>query len=510
MTAVREAIAEGGGSAKRSMPLSGRAAAKQRRRRRRLVLFSVLIFITALAAGAGLRLWHLGISPAWQWDEAVYNRVSQNVQHSVLTEHSVYGVYPPEPFLYQPPFYFLLLSRWFDIVGASIYHARLLGVILTTAMQVTLFRLLWKIHGPAVALFAIIPVIFDGWLMYIERVSYIENALILIIAASFLLYQRALERPSWQRFAIAGAAIGFAGSFKQTGVYVLLAVLLCWLVTHRAHKGHFVLLGVALAVIATYVVVMIRLFDPPGFDYYIGQSVTQVRRVLGLQQSGGTLTSPGGVLHLLAAQYKFFVPSLLLALAAFLIVTRRVLQCYRARSWEPVQGNALLFSWLVTGIVVFGFSSLKFPQYFALILIPGYCFLWCEVARWNWRGAWKSLAMTAAAVAGLGSFLLTVPAFSVNALAEVQQYAATQIPPDNVVVTEQSIGDLIQQPWCTVEIATAWLGKATYAITWRTYLQSSFTEGNRQFYQIMKGAIPIKSFSGAVGTATVWKLRAAS
>ena len=90
------------------------------------------------------------------------------------------------------------------MIGASIYHARLLGVILTVAMQTVLFRLLWKIHGSAVALFAIIPVIFDGWLMYIERVSYIENTLMLIIVVSFLLYQRALERPSWQRFAIAG------------------------------------------------------------------------------------------------------------------------------------------------------------------------------------------------------------------------------------------------------------------------------------------------------------------
>ena len=508
MTAVRESAARQAHPAEPSVA-SGRTEARRQRRQRRLATLTTLAFVAVLVVGTGLRLWHLGVSPAWQWDEAVYYRVSVNVQHGVLTEHSVFGVFPPEPFLYQPPFYFLLLSRWFDIIGASIYHARLLGVILTAAMQVALFRLLWKIHGPAVALFAIIPVIFDGWLMYIERVSYIENALMLLVVASFLLYQRALERPSWQRFATAGAAIGFAGSFKQTGVYTLLAVLLCWLVTRRAHKGHLVLLGVALAVIATYVAVMVQLFDPPGHDYYTGQSTTQVRRVLGLQQSGGTLTSPGGVLHLLAAQYKFFIPSVLLALAAFLIVAYRVLQCYRARNWEPAQGNALLFSWLVIGIVVFGFSTLKFPQYFALILIPGYCFLWTELARWEWRPALRGMAMAAAAVAGLGSFVLTVPVFSVNTLAEVQQYAAARIPPDSIVVTEQSIGDLIQQPWCTVEVATPCLREATYAITWRTYLQSSFNEGNAAFHELMRGAVPVNSFSGAVGTATVWKLRSA-
>ena len=200
---------------------------------------------------------------------------------------------------------------------------------------------------------------------------------------------------------------------------------------------------------------------------------------------------------------------MLIALAAFLTVTHRVLQCYRARNWAPAQDNALLFSWLVTGIVVFGLSSLKFPQYFALILIPAYCFLWTEVARWDWRLAWKRTVIAVAAAAGLGSFRLTVPVFSVNTLAQVQQYAATQIPLDNVVVTEQSIGDLIQQRWCTVEVATPCLGlnAPEYAITWRTYLQSSFNEGDPAFHQLMIGAVPVKSFSGAVGTATVWKLR---
>ncbi|SRR6266568_303267 len=485
---------------------SQRTETRRRRRRRREAVFSALVFVTLLAVGTGLRLWHLSVSPAWQWDEAVYYRVSVNVQHGALSEHSLYGV-PWEPFLYQPPLYFLLLSRWFNIIGASIYHARILGVILTAAMQTVLFRLLWKIHGPGVALFAIVPVIFDGWLMYIERVSYIENALMLVIVAGFLLYQRALERPSWQRFTIAGAAIGFAASFKQTGVYVLLAVLLCWLVTRRAHKGHMILLGMAVTVFVAYVAVMVRTFDVPGHDWYIGQSTTQVRRVLALQHSGGTLTSPGSVLHLLAAQYRYFIPSVLLALAAVITVARRVLRCYQARNWEPAQGNALLFSWLVTGIVVFGFSSLKFPQYFALILLPAYCFLWTEMARRNWRSASKRAVMAAAVAAGLGSFLLTVPAFSANTLSQVQQYTAAQIPLSSIVVTEQSIGDLIQQRWCTVEAATPCVHAATYAITWRTYLQSSFTEGDSAFHELMAGAVRVKSFSGAVGTATIWKLR---
>ena len=61
----------------------------------------------------------------------------------------------------------------------------------------------------------------------------------------------------------------------------------------------------------------------------------------------------------------------------------------------------------------------------------------------------------------------------------------------------------------TVEKADACTGHATWAITWATYLQSSFDQGDASFRAIMKGATPVASFSGAAGTATVWKLRSA-
>jgi Ca2+/H+ antiporter len=156
---------------------------------------------------------------------------------------------------------------------------------------------------------------------------------------------------------------------------------------------------------------------------------------------------------------------------------------------------------------VFGFSALKFPQYFALILIPGYCFIWTEVARWEWRWRWKCAAAGVATLASVMTFVFALPAFSANTLKETQQFAATRIPPRAVVVTEQSVGDLIRQPWCTVEYAVPCVHAATYVITWRTYLQSSFHQGDPAFFQLMKGAARVRTFSGAVGTATVWKLR---
>ena len=156
------------------------------------------IFVAVFAAGIAIRLWRLGMSPAWQCDEAVYWRVSANVQHGSLAEHSVYGL-PLQPFLYQPPLFFLIEARWFDLVGASIYHARLLGVLCTAGMQVAAVPAAVRLHGPRVALFAVLPVIFDGWLLYIERVSYIENALmILVVPGSCSTSARARHAVDWR------------------------------------------------------------------------------------------------------------------------------------------------------------------------------------------------------------------------------------------------------------------------------------------------------------------------
>src|SRR5258708_23518599 len=109
---------------------------------------------------------------------------------------------------------------------------------------------------------------------------------------------------------------------------------------------------------------------------------------------------------------------------AVAMAARRVVQCYRARDWEPARGNALLFSWLAAGVAVFGYSALKFPQYFALVLIPAYCLFWTEVARWDWRFASKAAVAGVVTVLSAGLFLPTMPSYGYNTLAAAQHYAA--------------------------------------------------------------------------------------
>jgi 4-amino-4-deoxy-L-arabinose transferase-like glycosyltransferase len=464
-------------------------------------------FAGALGGGAALRFWDLATKPDWQYDETVYTRVAANVlRHGTLNEHLLAGR-PWTPFLYQPPFYFLILSRWFALVGVGITQARVLGVLMSLAMVAVLFRLVWRIHGERVALFALVPIVYDGWMMYIERASYMENTLMVVIVAGFLLYQRALDHPTWPRFVAAGAMLGFAAVFKHTGAYVILAVALCWLIIAREHRRHLALLGTALAVVGLYVLLMVHFFDYPGHDWYTQQTMVQLRRTFGLQSSGGTLTSPAAFVHLITAQYRVFIPSLLVATCGFGIALRRLGQCYRVRNWVPLRSNALLFSWLAAGFLIFGLSALKFPQYFALILIPLYAFFWTELAKWDRPARLKFVAVALAVVLGFGSFYLRVIGQNDNPFKQVQAYTASSIPRGSVVVTEETIGDLIQQPWCRVEQVVDCPASVTYAITWKTYLQSSFKLGGPDFGKLMQGAVRVKSFPGFNGTATVWRLR---
>jgi Dolichyl-phosphate-mannose-protein mannosyltransferase len=586
---------------------------------------AVVAFTLGLVAGAVLRLWNLASAPDWQYDEGVYTQVSTNVLHGTLAEHVTYGT-PWQPFLYQPPLYFLALARWFALTGPSIFHARVLGVLCSLGTLVVLFRLMWRLYGPVCALFCTVPVIFDGWLLYIQRVSYIENALLLLVTVSVLAYRRALEVPSAGRFATAGAVIALTIAVKYTAAYLVLVVLLCWLITsarggavvadaecfadpgsehaadaadaahgeagvagvdhgarggagnaaskclaadtrpsplpardgargearfagkdrrfadssglnargeggHRRRpdagpsvtvthgeeenrrpapspKGHLVLLATTGALLGVYGTVMYWWFDlPHGQDWWVRQNTVQLRRVLGLQKSGGTLTSPAAAVHLLFAQYRVFAPSFLVAVCAFVLAARLLFGCWRARSWARLRPDALLWSWMAAGVVVFGSSSLRFPQYFALILVPMYCFWWAAVWHSGASARVKLAAVAAAVVLGVGSFWARVPAQTGNPFRAAQAYAATSIPPGAVVVTEEAIGDLISQRWCRVEQPAPCYGVASYAITWKTYLQSSFSLGGAPFGRLMQGAVPLRSWSGFSGTATVWRLR---
>jgi 4-amino-4-deoxy-L-arabinose transferase-like glycosyltransferase len=464
-----------------------------------------------LTVGAALRFYDVGFKPGWQSDEAVYQSIGHNVATTgYLNEHLQYNLGQWTPFLFHPPFYFLVLAGWFKIFGSGIPQARTLGVCACIITFILLARLIWKQHGPGAALVTIGLVVFDGWLLYVDRISYIENLLFVLIVGGFLLYQRALEKPTYSRFLLAGLLLGCAVVFKQTGTYVLPTVALNWLIVRRDGRKHLTLFAGAVAVIAAYLGGMIWLFDFNGHQWFVQQSLVQVERVLGLRHSLGTLTSPIAAIHLLSHQYGIFIPSVLVALASIILIVRRVIQCLVRRSVEPIRDNSMLFSWSVAGLVVFGSSDLRFPQYFALILIPLYCFLWTETYRYVRAHPRRLIAIAVVVslvmVAGLGSFYLRVLGRDDNVLRDTKIWADKHLTPDQVVVTQEQIGDLIKAKWCSIARAGSCLTTAVYAITYTTYLAPAAPPGDKQFYTLMKGATKVATFHGFKETVTIWSL----
>ena len=468
-----------------------------------VVAFGVIVVMAAL-----LRLWDIGVKPGWQVDETVYTNIATNLATSgSLSEHIQYQA-AWTPFLYHPPFYFLLLAGWFKLVGSGVAQARVLSAIASLVALCLLFRLIWRLQGRVAALVTAAFLSFDGWLLYVQRVSYIENSLMVIIVAGLLLYQRALDQPSAWRFLLAGAVLGLAAVFKHTGFYVLPAVLLNWLIVRREGRYHGFLLASAGAVVGAYLAVMIPLFDRDGHDWYLQQTLIQLERVSYLRVSRGTLSSPSELLHLITSQYIVFLPSFAVAVTGVLAFA---VACARARSLRPVRRNSLLVSWSVAGIVVFSASALRFDQYFELVLIPLYCLLWTEACRLvrARRRALPVAAVVAAAVIGasLGSFYFRVIARDDNSLYQVQQYVLAHVPRSSVVLTEEEIGDEIPQPWCSVAQAAACGAAATYAITYTSYLQRASPADDVAFQSIMAGARQVVTFRGFKETITVWRLR---
>jgi 4-amino-4-deoxy-L-arabinose transferase-like glycosyltransferase/GT2 family glycosyltransferase len=463
-------------------------------------------FCLVLVGGAALRFWQLASKPDWQFDEGTYWDIAKNLQvNGTLNEHITYGAHWA-PFLFQPPLYLIVVARWFALVGPTIYHARILGVTCSLIGLLLLWRLIWRQSGPRAALFVSIPIVFDGWLLYIQRVSYIENAVLLLVIAGMLLYQRALDRPTGLRFALAGLVLGLAVCVKYDSAYAVIAAMLCWAILRRHHKGHLVLLGTTLVMIAAEQVTFSRLFDVAGHNWWVDQSLTQVGRVLGVGVDKGSLESPFQLLHLLFAQYKVFLPSLVVAFVAFGLIIARLVRCYGQRSMASLRPQAVLYSWAIAGVAVFGFSSLRYQQYFALALLPLYCVFWTELWRWKSGSMIKIAAVVAAVALGLGSFWLRVESKSNNVFEQVQAYATAHIPADAVVIADESIGDLISQPYCQEQNATPCLWHATYAITWTTYLQSTFKLGDPAFHLMMRSATRVWSSTGFNGTVTVWRL----
>lgn len=434
-----------------------------------------------LTVAAGLRFWNLADRPGTEWDEPVYTSVgASQALHGVIQAKTEFGV-TPEPYLYHPPFYFKLLGGWFQVFGTGITQARYLAAIASLVMLVALAGFLRGLIGKW-ALLAVAFVAFDNWVIFTNRVSWLENTMMPLAIAALWFYATAMKRPAWWRFIGAGIALGAVVSFKHIGAFFIGAIIINWLIQRRHHAKHLALLAAAIGTMASYVGGMLLVY---GHDY-IRESDIQFNRTSGTRESRGALTNLSDIIVPLSNQYRvFWVTIGLMAIGAFLI-GRVLIRTLRTKSLEFLRNKSLLFSWAVSGVVFFSVMQLKLPHYFMLAVIPVYAYIAAEVKEWyetrrgvHRRAVHRGLAIALVLFVGLNltSFWFRIVERQDNALRNVAAWTATHLAPGDRVITEESVGTIIEQPYCKMWRAAECSdtknpkGGANYLITYTSTTQ---------------------------------------
>ena len=446
--------------------------------------------------GAALRLWSLGRN-GWQWDEAVYRSVASNI-----AMHDLYAVKPeygqlPQPYFYQPPFYFLLLGGWFKLVGIGFVQERLFAALVSLAAIGMLFFFVKGKLGLPGATAASACILFDGWMIYTNRTAWIENSLLVFVVGALWLYDRALRKPATGAFVIAGTVLAAATVYKHIGGYAILVVCLNWFITRKdgRGRGQLLMLATAFAGMLLYGAVMLLIYK--GVFWH--DTLVQLKRTFGVQASRGTLNDPSDVIRPLINQYRVFVTTIVGAGIAFAVMAWRIVEGLTTRSWAKIKENSLFFAWGAAALGGFAAIALRFPHYYIMVAVPLYVYLVSEGVYSDRRSprAWRLWLFTAivviVAIGGLFAFGMRIVAISNSdqALQETAAFMQEHVPHDAVVIADQPVGSIIPQPYCN---PFRLCPQAKYLITYASDTQQ--LPNTPGYQELLKRTVILKEITG--------------
>lgn len=478
------------------------------------------VLLTAvLAVASALRIWQLATRPGYDWDETVYSTIGANMaEDNLLQAKPEYGS-AHEPYLYHPPFYFVLLGAWYRVFGVGMTQGRALAVIGSLVMLVLLALWLRRLIGDRWALAATAVLAVDAWVIFTNRVGWIENTMMVIGIIGLWLYYNALKKSSTALFVSAGLVLGLVTVYKHVGLYFLVAVVVHWLIIRSSRTQHIMLLGTAVLTFAGYIGMMSVAY---GTTYW-QQSTVQIQRILGMRESRGAVNGLDDIIDPLVAQYKIFVVTLLLVAVGGVLVLIRVLREVRGiirnrRGSQPAPAllqhspleYTVLLAWAIAAVVCFAGMRLWLPHYFAMVVIPVICYLAAEMDRWQKEGKkLKGLVLSLAVVLVVGNALAYYGRFVANqdnALKAVATWVDKNLPDNAKIMTEESIGSALNtKEYCKLGHANRCAGASDYVITYDSHTQSP--PDTPAVNNALKGAKELKNFKGFKENITVWEIR---
>jgi len=482
--------------------------------------FELLVVLALLAVAAALRLWDLHSRPGTEWDEPVYADVARSFAHGHGIEAKVPWGHVAQPYLFHPPFYFLLLGGWMRLLGSdTIGDARTLAALASLVVLLLVWALVrprWGALGAAAATLALAT---DGWLIFTNRVGWIENTMLVLLVGGLLAYDRALRRDArgdaagdgTRLFALAGLLLASAVAFKHIAAYGLGVVALHWALTRRARRGHLVLFGAAAALLAADLAAMLLAFRSDGHNWFVDDTRVQVERVLGHKSSRGSIGSWHDALDALVGPYKLFVGTLALSGAGAALVLWRTAVGLRRRDLPRRVADPLLYAWALAALLFLTALRLKMAHYFVLAEVPLLLYAFAELAAWARRRPAPAAPAARGAIAGLLLLALTLNAWTFDhrfvrrdddALGATRAFART-LPPHATFLTEESIGTIVGQPYCKLYEAGACVADVDYVAIYRS--QTQRPPRNPTLDRLLRYSTPLVRFDGFKERITIYR-----
>jgi 4-amino-4-deoxy-L-arabinose transferase-like glycosyltransferase len=422
-----------------------------------------------LAVATALRFIGLATRPAYDWDESNYLEIGRNVaEFGVVTAKTPFGQ-EPELYFYNPVFYFWLEGGWFKLFGSGILQARWLAAGAAVLMLLMLAGMLRSLLGTW-ALLAVSLLALDGWMIFTNRVGWIENVGFVFAVGGLWLYKVALDKPTWLRFGAAGLVLAWATVFKHQFGYFIVGVFFCWLIVREHHRKHVVMFGTMVLGAVAYVAAMLLW----NADDYRREMGGQLMRLLGKRASRGAVSSLSETITAFQNQYAiYFGMVVALGLAGALVAYRtaqiawRLVAAWRQSrqaeigseldSWrqrwdyafERVMPYALVYAWALGAFACFGPTmKVRLPHYIFLVIVPAYCYLAAELKQYVERGVWQggrrfAVAMLAVVVMGSGLYATyqRMSRDDRNAFGEAAVWIKQNVPAGSLIITEEPIGN---------------------------------------------------------------------
>ena len=476
-------------------------------RRRRLAVGLVIVFLAA----AGLRLWHLDGHPGLEYDEPVYSSVAHNLADSgALKVREPIGV--NEPYLYHPPPYFYALAGVYTVTNGGLTEARMLAAVMSLLSLFLLWLLARRWPGRIAGLAVVGLVAIDGWIVYTNRVAWIENTAMPLILGGLLLYDSALHtcRTGRKRalYLGAGAVLGLAMLVKANSVVAILAVIVHWLIVRRDTRRHLELVGVAVMVLATYSAVMTLVWG----DTFIHQIAVQFDRSTGTYSSRGTV-GLDVALRAFTHNYAIYVGTFALVLFAVSLIAWQIGSAVHKRSWEPLRGpDSLYLAWSIAAVVFLSALSIKFPHYAILLLIPLYLYAVSRTAGWVRAGTGLGrtgivlACATALTLSGAVAYWAQIVSDRGNEIAQASAYVSS-LPKNAVVLVDEPIGTLIDQHYLDIDrwVNSSERVRPDYVAVITTTTQK--IPRDRRLARLLAHGRILRRFHGFKGDVTVYDVR---